>query len=115
MEGLDLVTTALYYYNTTHHSTIKTIPQNVHLDNINLERALTEGKEKALKRANKKRKEEDVNENYITRPRVRKLDNTKRIAKKVIKVNDDHYEETWGNNVKNILYKSNFARKKKYT
>ena len=115
MEGVNLVNTDLYYYNTTFHSTKENIPQNVHLNNIKISSALIKNKTDRIKRANRTRKEAEINENILTRPRVRKLDNPKRKAKNVIKLNDDHYQETWGNNVKNVLYKSNFARKKKFT
>ena len=94
MEGVNLVNTALYYYNTTFHSTIENIPQNVHLNNINISSALIKNKTDRIKRANRTRKEAEINENILTRPRVRKLDNPKRKAKNVIKLNDDHYQET---------------------
>ena len=114
VEGLDLVSTALYYYNTTFHSSIENVPQIVHFNHVNISRVLEKKKKNRIYRANKNRKEEPINEEFVVRPRVRKLDNPKRKSKNVRKINDDHYEETYGNNVKNVLYKSNFARKKKH-
>lgn len=113
IEGMDLVNVALYYYNTTYHSTIDNIPQVVHLDNIDVGPTLTLNKSKALKRANKNRKEGAVDENFVTKNRVRKLDNPKRKALNIRQVDKDHYIETWGNKVKNTLYRSKLARKKK--
>lgn len=113
--GLDLVSTALYYYNTTYHSTIDNIPQVVHLDNINVSRTLDKRKGDNILRANRKRRDDEINPEFIVRPRVRKLDNPKRKSKQIRQIDHDHFEETWGNNVKNKLYKSNFPRKKNFT
>lgn len=115
VDGLDLVTTALYYYNTTYHSTIENIPQFVHFNTIDVSEILAKNKKKRIDRANKERREEEINEQLIHRPRVRKLDNPKRKLNKIRRIDEDHYEETRRNNVKNVLYKSNFAKKKKYT
>lgn len=112
VDGLDLVETALYYYNTTHHSSIEDVPQRVHLNNINVKDALTRNKEKRLKNANKKRNEVAINPNYLTRPRVRKLDNPKRLINKCNKLDADHYEEERKNKVKCVHYKTNFSRRK---
>ena len=49
LEGVNLVNTALYYYNTTFHSTIENIPQNVHLNNINISSALIKNKNDRIK------------------------------------------------------------------
>lgn len=115
VDGLDIVNMALLYYNTTYHSTIDNIPQVVHFDNIDVGPILAANKKKRIDRANKGRKEEEVNEAFITKQRVRKLDNPKRVSKQIRPLNGDHFIETWGNNVKNILYKSKFAKRKKFT
>lgn len=113
--GVDLITMALYYYNTTYHSTIENIPQTVHLNNVDISTNLQNNKDKMLKRANKGRKEDEINTRFIPRPRVRKLDNPKRIPHRIEKINEDHYKEIRRNNVEKRLYKSNFARRKKFT
>lgn len=114
VDGLDLVQTALYHYNTSYHSTIKERPQSVHLNNLNVTKALELNKNRRLNLANKGRKESDVNEHYLTRPRVRKLDNPKRFIKDIMPINNDHFIGTRRNNVKHTHYKSNFQRRKKF-
>ena len=94
VEGLDLVSTALYYYNTTFHSSIENVPQIVHVNHVNISRVLEKKKKNRIYRANKNRKEEPINEEFFVRSRVRKLDNPKRKSKNLRKINDDHYEET---------------------
>lgn len=84
------------------------------MNKVNVGPLLATKKEEVRERHNKKRKDEEVNENFIIRPRVRKLDNPKRFIKNIRKTDIDHYEETRKNSVKNILYKNNFQKLKKY-
>lgn len=114
VRGLNLVETALYHYNTSYHSTIEDVPQRVHLNNKNMTQILLRNKQSRLKRVNRNRIERPINKNYILRPRIRKLDDPKRKLNQVRKINQDHYEEIRRNNVRRVLYKANFVRKKNY-
>lgn len=73
-DDTDPIVTALYYYNQCTHSTIENRPQDVHFGEVNITQILKNNKNAMLKRANRNRKEEEVDWNYRRKRRIRKLD-----------------------------------------